>query len=77
MERRHGAQWLSRLELSGCHVGLPIDFNVKLLKEDIRRLVNELKEYDLCARGVLCGKFNTSSFLRNRPLRWHPVPWIV
>ena len=44
IERRHGAQWLSSFELSGCHVGLPIDFNVKLLKDGIRRLVNELKE---------------------------------
>jgi hypothetical protein len=43
MERRHGAQWLSCLELSGCRLGLPINFNVKLLKDGIRRPVNELK----------------------------------
>jgi hypothetical protein len=44
MGRRHGAQWLSCLELTGCHLGLPIDFNVKLLQDGIPRLVNELKE---------------------------------
>jgi hypothetical protein len=35
---------LSYLRLSGCHVGLLINFNVKLLRNGIRRLVNELKE---------------------------------
>jgi len=49
-------------------MGRLIDFNVKLLKDGIRGLVNELKDYYLCALGVLRGKFNTSSFLRNRPL---------
>ena len=44
MERRHGAQWLSYLELSGCQMGRLIKFNVKLLKDGICRLVNELKE---------------------------------
>lgn len=35
----HEAQMLSYLKLSGCHVGLLINFNVRLLKEGIRRLV--------------------------------------
>ena len=40
----HEAQLLSYLRLSGCHVGLLIDFNVKLLKNGIRRLVNQLPD---------------------------------
>ena len=40
----HEAQLLSYLKLAGCHVGLLINFNVKLLKDGIRRLVNELPE---------------------------------
>ena len=44
IEPIHEAQLLSYLKLSGCHVGLLIDFNVKLLRNGIRRLVNELKE---------------------------------
>jgi GxxExxY protein len=40
----HEAQSLSYLRLSGCHVGLSINFNVKLLRNGIRRLLNELKE---------------------------------
>ena len=44
LEPIHEAQLLSYLKLSGCHVGLLINFNVKLLRKGIRRLVNELKE---------------------------------
>ena len=40
----HEAQLLSYLKLSGRHVGLLINFNVKLLKNGVRRLVNELPE---------------------------------
>ena len=41
----HEAQLLlSYLKLSGCHVGLLINFNVKLAKNGLRRLVNELEE---------------------------------
>lgn len=40
----HEAQVLSYLKLSGCHVGLLINFNVTLLKDGIRRLVNNLPE---------------------------------
>ena len=36
----HEAQLLSYVKLSGCKVGLLINFKVKLLKEGIRRLVN-------------------------------------
>jgi GxxExxY protein len=37
----HEAQLLSYLKLSGCKVGLLINFNVKLLKNGIRRIVND------------------------------------
>lgn len=40
----HEAQLLSYLKLSGCNVGLLINFNVKVLKNGIRRLVLDLKE---------------------------------
>jgi len=40
----HEAQLLSYLKLSGCHVGLLINFNVELPKNGLRRLVNELEE---------------------------------
>lgn len=40
----HDAQLLSYLKLSGCQVGLLINFNVRLLKDGIRRLVLGLKE---------------------------------
>jgi GxxExxY protein len=36
----HQAQLLSYLKLSGCKVGLLINFNVPLLKDGIRRVVN-------------------------------------
>lgn len=36
----HEAQLLSYLRLSGCKVGLLINFNVKLLKYGIKRLAN-------------------------------------
>ena len=36
----HDAQLISYLGLSGCSLGLLINFNVKLLKHGIRRLVN-------------------------------------
>jgi GxxExxY protein len=40
----HVAQVLTYLKLSGCRLGLLINFNVKLLKNGIRRLVNNLQE---------------------------------
>jgi len=44
LEPIHRAQLLSYLKLSGCKVGLLINFNVKVLKNGIRRLVLGLKE---------------------------------
>jgi GxxExxY protein len=35
----HEAQLISYLKISGCRVGLLINFNVRLLKDGIRRLV--------------------------------------
>ena len=36
----HEAQLLSHLKLSGCNIGLLINFNVTVLKQGIRRLAN-------------------------------------
>jgi GxxExxY protein len=44
LEPIHEAQLLSYLKLSGCHVGLLINFNVKLQKNGLRRLVCEFDE---------------------------------
>lgn len=38
----HKAQLLSYLKLSGCKFGLLINFNVKMLKNGIRRMVSNL-----------------------------------
>ena len=40
----HQAQLLSYLKLSGCNVGLLINFNVQLLKHGIKRVVNNYPE---------------------------------
>jgi len=40
----HQAQLLSYLKLSGCKVGLLINFNVKTLKDGIRRVVNNFPD---------------------------------
>ncbi len=47
----HYAQLLSYLKLSGCRVGLLINFNVKVLKNGIHRLVNNFP--DIPGRGGL------------------------
>lgn len=44
LERIHEAQLLSYLKLSGCPVGLLMNFNVMKLKSGIRRLVNHFNE---------------------------------
>ncbi|MEE8621750.1 MAG: GxxExxY protein [Syntrophobacteria bacterium] len=44
LEPIHEAQLLSYLKLSGCKVGLLINFNVRVLKLGIRRLVLGLEE---------------------------------
>ena len=40
----HEAQVMSYLKLSGCRVGLLINFNVTVLKDGIRRLVNDFPD---------------------------------
>ena len=40
----HKAQVLSYLKLSGYQVGLLINFNVKLLKDGVQRIVNGFQE---------------------------------
>ena len=40
----HQAQMLSYLKLSGCKVGLLINFNVKMLKDGVRRIVNDFPD---------------------------------
>jgi len=40
----HKAQLLSYLRLSGCKVGLLINFNVKVLKDGVVRVVNDFPE---------------------------------
>lgn len=44
LERIHEAQLLSYLKLSGCKVGLLINFNVRVLKNGIRRMVLDFEE---------------------------------
>ena len=40
----HKAQVLSYLKLSGCQMGLLINFNVKLLKDGVQRIVNGFQD---------------------------------
>lgn len=40
LEPIHEAQLLSYLKLSGCNVGLLINFNVKMLRNGIRRMIH-------------------------------------
>ena len=40
VEPIHEAQLLSYLKLSGCNVGLLINFNVKILRNGIRRMIH-------------------------------------
>ncbi len=40
----HKAQLLSYLKLSGCKVGLLLNFNVQVLKQGIRRVVNNFPD---------------------------------
>lgn len=44
LEPIHSAQLLSYLRLSGCSLGLLINFNVKLLKRGIRRVVHNFPD---------------------------------
>jgi len=38
----HSAQLLTYLKLSGCHLGFLVNWNVPLIKDGIKRMVNEL-----------------------------------
>jgi len=40
----HEAQLLSCLRLSGCQVGLLINFNVRILRNGMKRMVHQLPE---------------------------------
>ncbi|HYR20105.1 MAG TPA: GxxExxY protein [Myxococcales bacterium] len=44
LERVHEKQLLSYLKLSGCHLGLLMNFNVPLMREGIRRIVHRFPE---------------------------------
>jgi GxxExxY protein len=44
IERVHLSQLLSYLRLADCRIGLLINFNVPMLKQGIRRVVNALPE---------------------------------
>lgn len=44
IEAVHEAQLLSYLKLSGCHIGLLINFNAQRIKYGLRRLVNNFPE---------------------------------
>ena len=48
----HQAQLLSYLKLSGCNLGLLINFNVKVLKLGIRRVVNDFPEPQRAQRSL-------------------------
>jgi GxxExxY protein len=48
----HQAQLLSYLKLSGCKVGLLINFNVKVLKDGIRRVVNDFPDSPRALRAL-------------------------
>ncbi len=45
----HSAQLLTYLKLSGYHLGYLINFNVKLLKEGIKRIVHDYVETEACS----------------------------
>jgi len=48
----HQAQLLTYLKLSGCKVGLLINFNVRILKDGIKRLVNGIDlDFSLRSQG--------------------------
>lgn len=46
LEPIHSAQLLSYLRLSGCSLGSLVNFNVKILKRGIRRIVHEFPDND-------------------------------
>jgi len=46
----HEAQLMSYLKLSGCRVALVINFNVTVLKDGVRRIVNDFPDSPLSPR---------------------------
>ena len=44
LEKIHEAQLMSYLKLTGCRVGLLINFNVRVLKSGLRRIVLDFEE---------------------------------
>ena len=48
----HKAQLLSYLKLSGCKVGLLINFNVQILKDGIQRVVNNFPDSQWSRRAL-------------------------
>jgi GxxExxY protein len=40
----HEAQIMSYLKLTGCHLGLLLNFNVKTLKDGIKRIVRDFPD---------------------------------
>jgi GxxExxY protein len=73
----HEAQLLSYLKLSGCQIGLLINFNVRLLKEGIRRRVLGRQEESISALSAASavnlstsdGDFGDSSHVLRTPRR--------
>lgn len=49
----HKAQLLSYLKLTGCKVGLLLNFNVQVLKHGIRRVVNNFPDSALSANSAV------------------------
>ncbi len=49
----HDAQLLSYLRLYGCRVGLVINFHVSILKNGIRRIVNEFPDSAISANSAV------------------------
>lgn len=49
----HEAQLLSYLRLYGCRVGLLINFHVSMLKQGIRRIVNDFPDSAISANSAV------------------------
>lgn len=68
----HSAQLITYLKLSGCHLGLLINFNEKLLKNGLKRIVNEYPEQkptaETAERAEIVSE-EESSLRSSRPLR--------
>ena len=49
----HEAQWLSYLRLSGRTVGLLVNFHVRVLKNGLKRIVNQFADSAISARSAV------------------------